>query len=79
MARGPTVDHRQSRLVQKPKAAVFKKPDSEDGEREEHDEDEKVCAVLSVALLGDSLRCDVVHGVALRQAAANQQHKGAQQ
>lgn len=59
--------------MQKPKAAVFEEPDSEDGERKEHDEDEQVCAVLSVALLGNSLRRDVVHGGALREAAAHQQ------
>lgn len=58
---------------------MFKEPDGEDSEREEHDEDEQVGAVLPVALLGDSLRGDVVHGAVLRSAAARHHQQSPQQ
>lgn len=44
---------------------MFEQPDGQDGEGEEHDEDEQVCAVLSVAFLSPFLRNDVLHGTVL--------------
>lgn len=60
-----TINHRQSSFVQKPEPPVFEQPDGQDGEGEEQDEDEQVCAVLPVALLSLFLCNDVLHGTVL--------------
>lgn len=51
--------------MEKPESAVFKQPYGQDGECEEQDEDEQVCAVLSVTLLSLFLCNDVLHSTVL--------------
>lgn len=60
-----TVNHRQPGFVEKSEAPMFEQPDGEDGEGEEHDEDQQVYAVLSVALLSLLFCNDVLHGTVL--------------
>lgn len=77
-----TIDHRQSGFVQKPESAVLEQPDGEDGECEEQDEDEQVCAVLPVALLRLLLGDDVLHGTVLLRGCCSahaDQHRQAHQ
>lgn len=75
-----TIYHSQSSLVQKPEAAVLEQPYGEDGEGEEHDEDEEVGAVLSVAFFSFLLCHDILHRAvffssALAQAEGTRQNK----
>lgn len=51
--------------MEKPESAVLEQPDGQDGECEEQDEDEQVCAVLPVTLLCLFLCNDVLHGTVL--------------
>lgn len=60
-----TINHCQSGFVEKPESAVFEQPNGEDGEGEEQNEDEQVCAVLPVTLLSLFLCNDVLHGTVL--------------